>query len=65
MRMRAPDGDRHMINLETGVFEGMTKVKATCICGKMKTPPRFGREKAEEDGHDHMARFGVKGKVKR
>lgn len=49
-------GDRHEINLETAISNGIVKSRATCICGGLDAPARFGRERAEEDGHDHMQR---------
>lgn len=58
-KARAVTGDRHLINYEAGIQDGMTKIRATCICGSLDSPPRARRERAEEDGHDHLFRHST------
>jgi hypothetical protein len=60
--IRAKTGHRHEINYEYFVGNGVSKIRATCICGGMDAPARFAKEKAEEDGHDHLAVATQKGK---
>lgn len=51
---RTSSGRRHEIFYERGVADGMLKTRATCVCGTLDAPARFGKERAEQDAHDHM-----------
>jgi hypothetical protein len=59
---RSVVGKRHEINYQFAVCDGLTKVQATCVCGRSVGPPRFGRERAEQDGDDHLYEFVRQGK---
>jgi hypothetical protein len=50
-------GNRHEINYEYMVAKGQTWVRATCICGGLDAPAHFGKERADEDGHQHLVSF--------
>jgi hypothetical protein len=59
---RAGTGHHHGITYERLVKDGMTKIRAACVCGKLNTPFRFAIMDAQEDGLSHMNNIPPKGK---
>lgn len=51
---RQHSGPLHQINYQLAVANGIPKVQATCTCGNLNSPGRFGRERAEEDARQHL-----------
>lgn len=62
---RAVSGKRHEINFQFASSLNMVLIQATCVCGQLNAPARFGRTRAEEDGRDHMLEYAKQGKPTR
>lgn len=59
---RAVTGRRHEIGYQYVGSLNLAFVQAACVCGEPVGPPRFGRERAEEDARQHMEEYAKQGK---
>lgn len=62
---RTPAGNRHHVEYRFVGSLNFAFIQAACVCGEPVGPPRFGRERAEEDARQHMQEYAKQGKPKR